>query len=392
MFASGIIVVQTLSIEQYAYYTLANAALGIAAALSDSGMTTALIAQAGRVWQQPDRLGAVMATGLALRRKVTLTCVALLIPILLWFALRGGSSLVPALLLCVAVVPVFYATASVSILEIPLRLHQRLKTLQLTQLISNLARLVLIALTCYVYPAAWLAILSALGPLLLLNRNLRERSSSLADFDAGYDVEARKRVTAQVLRSLPGTIYYVFAGQLTVLLITFFGTTENVAQVGALGRIALVVGIMQIIFNMIATPRYARIPETEKKRLLRLYLLLLGGVAVACVLAVLFADVASGAVLFILGGKYESLTSEVVVAVAAGAMAVLASAASAMAAVRGVVVSPLVSIPPSLAVQALLIFLLPLDRVSSMFWLSFALSAVQMVTAATVYVRRLIRE
>lgn len=391
MFASGIVVVRTLSIEQYAYYTLANAALGIAAALSDSGMTTALIAQCGRVWQQPDRLGAVMAAGLALRRKVTLACIALLIPILVWFALRGSNSLAQALLLCIAVVPVFYATANVAVLEIPLRLHQRLKTLQLMQLISGAARLAFVALTCFIYPAAWLAVLSSLVPLWLLNRNLHERSSSLANFDVGYDAEARRKITAQVLRSLPGTIYYVFAGQLAVLLMTFFGTTEGVAQVGALGRIAIVVGFMQMIFHLIATPRYARIPETETKKLLRLYLLLLGGVAAACVLAVLFAHFASGAVLFILGGKYGSLTSEVVVAVGAGAMSVLASAASAMAAVRGVVVSPLVSIPPSIAVQALLISLLPLDRVASMFWLSIGLSAVQLTAAATVYLRRLFR-
>src|SRR5882724_4955546 len=68
VFAAGIIVVRNLSIEQYAYYTLATAALGVAGALSDSGMTSALIGQCGRVWREPDRLGAVMATGLALRR------------------------------------------------------------------------------------------------------------------------------------------------------------------------------------------------------------------------------------------------------------------------------------------------------------------------------------
>src|SRR5262249_8840079 len=120
--------------------------------------------------------------------------------------------------------------------------------------------------------------------------------------------------------------------------------------------------------------RYARIPETETSKLLRVYLLLMGCTAAACSVAVLFAWIAPGAVLFILGAKYGSLTSEVVIAVASGAMSVLASAASSMAAVRGTVVSPLVSIPPSIAVQALLVFLLPLDSVSSMFWLSIALS------------------
>lgn len=389
-FASGIIVVRNLAIEQYAYYTLATAALGVAGALSDSGMGSALIAQSGRVWQQPDRLGAVMATGLAIRGRVSLICVALLCPILLWLALREGSSISQALLLCAAVAPVFLATASATLLEIPLRLHQRLRQLQLLQLTAAIARLGFIALSSFVYPTAWLAVLSSLLPLGFLNRKLRERSSALARFDAGHDEEARKRIIAQVTRTLPGAIYWVFASQLTVLLISFFGTTEGVAQVGALGRIATIVSFLMTVFSMIAIPRYARIPETETKKLLRGYSLLMGGLTAACLMAVLFAWIAPGAVLFILGANYGSLTNEVVIAVASGAISVLASAASSMASVRGTVVSPLISIPPSIAVQALLVLLLPLDSVSSMFWLSIALSGVALTTNVTVFLRRLL--
>lgn len=389
VFAAGLIVVRNLSIEQYAYYTLATAALGVAAALSDSGMMSALVGQCGRVWQQPDRLGAVMSTGLALRRKVSFGCMALLCPILLWLAVRQGSSMSQALLLCAAVAPVFLTTASATLLEIPLRLHQRLKSLQLLQLVATVARLTLIALTSLVYPVAWLAVLSSLFPLWLLNRTLRQRSSSLAHFDAGRDEEAHKRITAQVMRSLPGSIYYVFASQLTVLLISFFGTTEGVAQVGALGRIATIVTFLMMVFGMIATPRYARIPETETKKLLSVYMLLMGGVAAACIVGVLFTWIAPGVVLFILGAQYSSLTSEVVLAVASGCISVLASAASSLAAVRGTVVSPLVSIPPSIAIQALLIWLLPLDSVASMFWLSIGLSSIQLTANVAVFLRRL---
>lgn len=391
VFASGLIVVRSLSIEQYAYYTLANAALGVAGALSDSGTGNALVAQCGRVWQQPGRLGAVMATGLAIRRTISLACLALLGPVVLWLALRQGSSTSQALLLCAAVVPAFFAASSTPLLEIPLRLHQRLKSLQFLQLTASMARLAFVALASRIYPVAWLVILSPLVPAWLQNRRLRARSSELAHFDAGQDEEARKKIIAQALRALPGTLYFVFAGQFTVLLISLFGTVESVAQVGALGRIATIVTFLMMVFGMIAVPRYARIPEMEARRLLRVYLLLIGGVAAACGTAVLFTWIAPGVVLFILGAKYSSLTTEVVLAVASGAMSVLSSAANTMAAVRGTVASPLVSIPASLAVQALLIFLLPLDSVSTMFWLSIALSSVQLAAGMTVFLRRLLR-
>jgi O-antigen/teichoic acid export membrane protein len=391
MFASGIVVVRNLPIEQYAYYTLATAALGVATALSDSGMSNAVVAQSGRVWQQPDRLGAVLAAGLAIRRKVSLAAVLLLSPVLLWLATRQGSPLPQALLLCAALIPLFLASATTSLLEIPLRLHQRLKSLQMLQTVAGIARLACIALVSFAFPLAWLVVLSALFPVLMFNRKLRERSKDLANLRASQDGEASKRIKTQVVRSLPGAIYYVFVSQLTILLITLFGTTEGVAQVGALGRIAMVIAFLLMVFNMIALPRYARIPESESRKLLHVYLMLMAAITVASGMAVLFAWAAPKAVLFILGGQYSSLTTEVVLAVAAGGLSVIAAAASSLAAVRGTVVSPLISIPPSIAVQALLISLLPLDAVSSMFWLSISISGVQLVAAAAVFLRRLVR-
>ena len=388
VFAAGIVVVRNLSLEQYAFYTLANAALGVAGALSDSGMGNALVAQSGRVWQQPDRLGAVMAAGLALRRKISLGFVLFLAPVILLLVLRQRGSVSEALLLCAAVVPVFLTTMSTSLLEIPLRLHQRLKSLQALQTAAGLIRLVCVALASFLSPAAWLVVLSALPAPLFQNRKLRERSADLANLAASEDETARQKISRQIVRSLPGSIYYVFASQLTVLLITLFGTTENVAQVGALGRIATIVTFLLSIFYLIAIPRYARIPETETRKLRRVFVLLLAAIAAASGAGVLLAWVAPGAVLFILGAKYSSLTGEVAIAVAAGALSVISSAAASMAAVRGTVVSPLWSIPPGIAIQALLIGLLPLDSVSSMFWLSIGFSAVQLIACVANFLWR----
>jgi hypothetical protein len=71
---------------------------------------------------------------------------------------------------------------------------------------------------------------------------------------------------------------------------------------------------------------------------------------------------------------------------------VLSGAASSMAAVRGTVASPLLSIPPGVAVQALLVYLLPLDSVSSMLWLSIGFHGVLFATTFAVFLQRLIRD
>lgn len=390
-FASGLVAVHYLSVDQYAYYTLAMAVLGIAGALSDSGMRNAVMAQGGAVWQERVGLGAAVAAGLAIRRKVATVCAIVLCPVLIALMMRQGAAVHDAILLSVCVVPVFLATTVSPLLEIPLRLHQRLKSLQLAQTVASLLRLALVAVVSFLVPHAWLVVLSAFLPQFLLNDKMRKLSTDIADSSAQPADATRSAISKQIARTLPGTVYYVFVSQLSVLLISIFGSTESTAQVGALGRLALIVSFLLAVFQLIAIPRFARFPEQDRRGLTRIYVLLLSGISAAAVFAVLIAWLMPHAVLFILGAKYSALTSEVVIAVAAGALSVIAGAAGTLAAVRGVVVSPFISIPPSIAVQILLIATLPLDSVSSMFLLSLAVSAVQALAYVGNFVRWLKR-
>ncbi|MEJ0036291.1 MAG: hypothetical protein WDO68_09425 [Gammaproteobacteria bacterium] len=264
-FAAGIVVVRNLSVTEYAWYTLAMAGVGVAAAISDSGMAGAVFSQGGRVWQQRDGLGAVLAAGLALRKKISLLCAVLLSPVLFWLTVRQGAPIYEALLLCTAVAPVFLATTATSLLEIPARLHQRLKFLQMVQIGTGALRFACVALVSFVLPAAWLVVLVSVFAPLLQNRKLRAGSVDIANLRATQDEVASEKIRRQVTRSMPNTLYYVFGSQLTILLITLFGTTENVAQVGALGRIATVVTLLLTVFYLVAAPRYARIPRRPRE-------------------------------------------------------------------------------------------------------------------------------
>jgi hypothetical protein len=387
-FAAGLLVVHYFSLEQYAYYTLATAMLGVATTLSDSGMRDAVMAQGGAVWQQPDRLGAVLTAGLKIRRKIALGCAVLVCPVLIFLTLRQGATYLQAFLLCAALVPLFLATTVTPLLEIPLRIHQRLTDLQLLQLMAGVARIAGVLLVLLVFPVAWLVVLGGLLPQLLLNARLRRGTRTLAHADGEPDQVAQDKIARQLGRSMPGTVYYVLISQLGVLLISLFGSTESVAQFGALGRLALIAAFMLGIFQLIALPRYARIPAEDSGKLRRTYLILLGGVIAASALAVLFAWITPGAVLYILGPKYASLTDEAVLAIGAGVGTVISTAAGALAAVRGVVPSPLVMIPTSLIVQGLLVLTLPLDSVSTMFWLSIGVSGVQATVSITHFLFR----
>jgi O-antigen/teichoic acid export membrane protein len=65
---TGILIIRLLPLKEYAYYTLANTMLGTMTLLSDSGIGSGVLAQAGKVWRDKDELGLVLSTGLYLRR------------------------------------------------------------------------------------------------------------------------------------------------------------------------------------------------------------------------------------------------------------------------------------------------------------------------------------
>src|SRR4051812_5965962 len=62
-FIGGVFVIRLLPTHEYALYTLANTMLATMILLADSGVSTGVMAQAAKVWDDNDKLGAVLATG-----------------------------------------------------------------------------------------------------------------------------------------------------------------------------------------------------------------------------------------------------------------------------------------------------------------------------------------
>ena len=151
-----------------------------------------------------------------------------------------------------------------------------------------------------------------------------------------------------VKRLMPGAVYYVISGQISVWLISIFGTTANVAEIGALGRIAIMLTVVSTIFGTLVYPRFARLPQDSKilmKRFLQIIALLLFIVFLAVFVVGLF----SNQILWILGDNYKNLNIELVMSIAASSIALISGAAFTMSTQRGWAIHPGISIPVNVA-------------------------------------------
>lgn len=354
---SGILIIRLLPINEYAYYTITNTMLGTIAVLSDSGITNGIVAQSGKVWQDKEKLGIVLATGLQLRRKFATISLMISIPILVYLLTRQGASWTTCVLIVLALIPAFFASLSDSIYGIVPKLHQEIKSFQVNQLSVSLGRLLLNGLMLLSLPFTYIALLASGIPLIYGNRKLRKITNLHIKPNQQPDTQVRKEVLSIVKRTLPGAIYYCVSGQITTWLVSIFGNVNSLAQIGALGRISAILTVFLAIFNILIIPRFARLPG-ESNILFKHYSRILLGTILAMCITTIVIWMGSTQILWVLGDKYSGLETELVLTIGGSCLSFIAGTTFSIYSSRGWVLMPFISIPINIlsVIAGILIF------------------------------------
>lgn len=345
---SGVLVIRLLPTFQYALYTLANTMLGTMVLLADGGIATSVMAQGGKVWEDKAKLGSVLATGFDLRRKFAFASLLIAVPALLYLLRHNGTSWLISIVLVLSLIPSFLTSLSAAIFEIPVKLQQDVAPAQKNQVIVNTIRLVILAITLYIFPFAFIAVFASGLPQIWGNRRLRDLSRNYADYGQNSDPAIRKEIISFVSRIFPYTVYYCLSGQITIWLISIFGSTETIAQAGALGRLSMMLGVLSILFGTLVSPRFARLPA-NKGLLLKRFLQIQACLVVLTFCIITFVWLFPSVVLWILGKHYSNLTGELFLAIAGSCLNLIAGSVYALYATRGWAINPVISISISVA-------------------------------------------
>ncbi len=373
-FLAGIVVIRCLSPREYAFYTVVTAGLGTMTVLTDSGVNSSVFALGGPAWQDPARFGAVLATGVSLRKRFAYAALVIAVPLMAALLHRQGCSWVQSALIAASIVPAFLATVTGHLLETVPRLHQRLMFLQIVQMATNAMRVLLTALVVPFWPAAAVAALIGAIPQWWANFRLRRFVDRRADWRQPSNPRIRIHMLQQVHRTLPGAVYYALSGQITIWLISVFGKSDNVAAVGALSRLAMILGVLGTAFGALAVPRFARLPA-DPVRIRRRYVQAQLALVAACGLPLAFLWLLPGPALSILGPHYGGLQRDALLMAASSTATIGCGAAYGLGSARGVIAPPVLTMPITILLQVLLVAVLPLDTVGGVIWIGL-LSAV----------------
>ena len=374
-FISGILIIRFLSLEEYALYTLANAFLGAIAVLGDGGISAGVLSQGGKDWQNKDRLGVILATGLQMRKNFAIFSLLLSLPVLVYLLIQNGASWLTVVLIIITLIPAFYAELSDSLLDIVPKLHQEISALQKNQLMVSLGRLLLNAGFVFFFPFTFIALVANGMPRIYGNLRLKKIAAPYINSQRS-DVDVKKEIYKTVKRILPGAIYFCLSGQITIWILSILGNTNGLAQLGALGKFGIALSIIGTVVSILIVPRFAR--QKEKKAFLFKYYLqvnaavffLLSGTTV---LISFFPD----QLLWILGEKYINLETELLYVLIGSGTGILCGVMVSLNMSRNWIINPVLSISVSLLSVIAGIFLFEVSELKGVLLFNIFLAVVQ---------------
>ena len=127
--------------------------------------------------------------------------------------------------------------------------------------------------------------------------------------------EHKKDFSTFIYPLIPGAIYFIIQGQVSIFLLSLFGHTTPIAQVGALGRLGQIIGFTMMIQPFFIQPYFARLENKKDftSKILFTVLILLLGTGITLISSFIFPQ----AWLYLLGSHYSNLTHELPIALAA---------------------------------------------------------------------------
>ena len=353
-FLSGILVVRHLDQREYAFFTIANTMQGTINVLADLGISIGMVSIGGRVWQDRNRFGQLITTALKLRRKLGLAAILIITPILYFMLVKNGASVPYTLLLIAVVLLGLGLQLSLGVLSVVPRLRSDVGKIQTFDFTGSVVRLLLLGGLMFVFLNAGVAVAVGSLTLLLQYWMVRRYAAKVVDLGASENAEDREAMRRFIKNQATNAVFFCLQGQITIFLISFFGTRAgSVAEVGALGRLAMIFAVLSNLLTNVFAPAFARCQNISKLRWL--YAGIVGGVAAFSLAVVGAAALFPHAFLFVLGGKYMHLERELVFMVGGAVASALTGTFWALNASKAWIAGSWLYIPLTLATQVALI-------------------------------------
>ncbi|MEY2495557.1 MAG: hypothetical protein QOJ45_2049 [Verrucomicrobiota bacterium] len=352
-FLSGILLVRQLDQREYAYFTIANTMQGTLNVLADIGISIGLVSIGGRVWHDRHRFGQLVNTALGLRRKLGAVAIVLVTPIVYFMLAKNGASAGYTAILIALLLFGLVIQLSIGVLSVVPRLRSDVSRIQTIDMTGAVARFLVLAALMYLFLNGAVALAVGSAILLLQYWMLRRYVAGVVDLNAPENEEDRTAMRGFIRSQAANAVFFCLQGQITVFLISFFGHVNSVAEVGALGRLAMIFAVLSNLLGNVFAPAFARCQSLRKLRWE--YAAIVGGVACFSLIVMGAAALFPREFLFVLGNKYAHLERELLLMIGGAVITALGGTLWALNSAKAWIAGSWLYIPLTLGTQLALI-------------------------------------
>ncbi len=306
--AVGLLLLRWLSVTAYAQYSVAFAFQITLGMLINLGFSNSIVALVGHRGGEPEVVGRYLRSAQHFRKRLFLLLAAgsaIAFPVIT--ARQPWSPGIKLGLFAAIITTVFFQGRIMY--SAPLLINQRIKLYYNSQFTAALVR----TFSCFFlhltggltsWVAAGLGSLSMFINGALYQRYARPYYREPAQSDPPTNLEMRRYIAPLA----PSIIFTAFQGQIAVGVITFFGQTQNIADMAALGRLGQLFVIFSAFNSVIIEPFVARV---TREQILKRYLQIAFGAASLCAFIAVFAFSFPQPFVWLLGEKYWRLKPHV---------------------------------------------------------------------------------
>jgi len=305
---TGFLLLRWMSIEHYAQFGVAFAFQSAVGMLADLGFSSSVLALAGERARDPEVLGRYIRSARHFR---------------FWLAAGVGSIFALSFplitskqpwdaaikLAILASILVAVAVQAWAIYQAPLLAHRKVSQAYRPQILGGCMRLGFCSVLHVLHglsgvAAAWIGAL-ALGISGWWTKRI---AKDLVAEPMKSDHRTNREMLLYISPLVPGVVFTAFQSQVQIFIITIYGSTQNVAEVAALGRLGQLFGILNAFNSMIVGPYIAALPMVN---LARRYALILANAVVLASVLVAGAFILPEPLLWLLGPSYSNLGQQV---------------------------------------------------------------------------------
>jgi O-antigen/teichoic acid export membrane protein len=355
---AGLLLIRFMTVREFALYTLAFSVVTFFNFFSDLGSTTSLLhffhssAREGRAFEP------YLAAVISLRRIAFLLGAAGVVISFPYMAAAKGFGWREISLVTAGILACVWFQIQSLIRILALRLHNLYIQSYRAEVGGTMLRLLLAALMVGTGQLlAWLGV-AASAAASGLSTILARPERPVVPPAEGLGVY-RRQILRYLLPTLPSALYFSMQGPLIVWLSATFGSTRTIAEVGALGRLGLLMGMFSGLIGVVFLPRLAGVSDDSlyRRRCLQygflLFLLAAALFTAAALLPRWF--------LLLLGPHYSGLQRELLLIVAGSGLSLLGTYFASVNLARGWTRFQGATVAVELTGQIVFVKLLPLS-------------------------------